>query len=339
MKQLFTTLLIIIGTTAFAKTWRVNNQIGTDPDFTGILAAVSSSSVLAGDTLHIEGSPTSYNQNVPINKRLTIIGPGYLLSGANSNAGLQANTLTAKVGYLLLDSLGSGSTFLGLDDLNLVYGPTNPNATDSITVMHCNLDYMGTYYGTVPNAIMHHWKIAKCFIGNLSAGGTDDVFTDLEFRNNICSSVDMDNIANQNLIVRNNLFQSSTYFYGAYFANNIVSYSISLTNCVVKNNISETNNLPVGNGNILNQTFANVVVGITGNSSDGQWQLKPTSLAIGAGETVNGVTPDMGPYGTADPYIKSGICGIPTIYNLTGPASVPNTATNILINVSSKSNK
>ncbi len=49
-----------------------------------------------------------------------------------------------------------------------------------------------------------------------------------------------------------------------------------------------------------------IVVGLSGNSTDGQFQLKAGSPALGAGETVSGITPDCGPFGTSDPYRLSG---------------------------------
>ncbi|MEQ1554417.1 MAG: hypothetical protein ABL929_09580, partial [Ferruginibacter sp.] len=73
-------------------------------------------------------------------------------------------------------------------------------------------------------------------------------------------------------------------------------------------------------------------------STDGQWRLKAGSPAIAAGETVLGITPDCGAYGTADPYVLSGIPPIPTIYLLTVPAAIASNATTMPITISTKSN-
>ena len=64
---------------AYAKIWRVNNNTGVVADFTTFAAAVSSASVLSGDTIHIEPSATSYG-GATMSKRLVVIGIGYLLN-------------------------------------------------------------------------------------------------------------------------------------------------------------------------------------------------------------------------------------------------------------------
>jgi hypothetical protein len=106
----------------------------------------------------------------------------------------------------------------------------------------------------------------------------------------------------------------------------------------VKYNVSNQNNLPdpVVNNNKVNQNAALFFVG--GTSADAQYQLGATSPALAAGEPINGVTPDAGAFGTADPYRLSGIPPIPAIYSLTVPASVPATATSMTITFSTRSN-
>lgn len=76
------------------------------------------------------------------------------------------------------------------------------------------------------------------------------------------------------------------------------------------NNISNSTQFGSSNGNQQNVNMNNVFVGITGNSIDGQWQLKTGSPAIGAG--FNGV--DCGMFGGDFPYILSGLPPIPAIY-------------------------
>ncbi|HUR10478.1 MAG TPA: hypothetical protein VM012_03875, partial [Flavitalea sp.] len=45
---------------SYAKIWRLNNNAGVAADFTTLQSAHNSASVGNGDTLHLEGSPTSY---------------------------------------------------------------------------------------------------------------------------------------------------------------------------------------------------------------------------------------------------------------------------------------
>jgi hypothetical protein len=71
-------------------------------------------------------------------------------------------------------------------------------------------------------------------------------------------------------------------------------------------------------------------VGATGNSTDGQWQLKANSPALGAGE--NGV--DCGMFGGSTPYILSGMPNIPAIYYLNTPM-VPSDVIDVAIKAKS----
>ena len=64
---------------SFAKVWRVNNNGGVAANFTTAQAANDNASVLAGDTIHIEPSITSYG-SLTCSKRLTWISTGAFLS-------------------------------------------------------------------------------------------------------------------------------------------------------------------------------------------------------------------------------------------------------------------
>jgi len=60
-----------------------------------------------------------------------------------------------------------------------------------------------------------------------------------------------------------------------------------------------------------------VFVGSTGQSTDGQWQLKEGSPAIGAGLSGE----DCGMFGGNTPYHLSGLPNIPSIYKLSMPST------------------
>lgn len=333
-------LFSIAGLQLQAKVWRINNTPGVLADFTNCADAVSSASVLNGDTLHIEGSATTYS-GFTLNKRLVIIGTGYFLSGANSNSGLQAGPNTANFGggIILFDSTCSGSVLIGLDNFFFGIGATLGSATDNITLTRCRISSLGQYYGYTAGTTMSGWKVNKCYIES----GFDfsaQVLQNWEVTNNIVvSGLNLGFTGNLNNLIRNNVFRTSIVLYSAYFANNIITGStFTTTNVTIKNNLSTGTNLPAGNGNLNNQSDAALFQGLTGNSTDGQWRLNVGSNAIGAGETISGITPDCGAYGTADPYKLSGIPPIPTIYLLTVPASVPSNATTMPITISTRSN-
>jgi hypothetical protein len=324
-----------------AKVWRVNNTPGVSADFTNTDLAVASASVVNGDTIHIEASPTSYS-SFTLKKKLVFIGTGYFLSGTNANTGLQANVNAAAIsGTILIDTLCSGAQFMGLTfnvSPNFQGASDNGAGTDNITFTRCNLNFFQTYGYTNNNNTMTGFVFNKCYIQGLSLA----VYRVLnsEFTNNIfASSLDLSNTFNLNNLVRNNVFRSQITMYSGYFSNNIITgTTFTATNVTIRNNISTGTNLPAGSGNINSATDAALFQGLTGNSTDGQWRLKAGSPAIAAGETVSAITPDCGAFGTADPYVLSGIPPIPTIYALTVPASIATSATTMPITISTKSN-
>lgn len=312
---------------ASAKVWRVNNNAGVSADFSQLQAAVNNAAVNNNDTIYIEGSATIYG-NINLAKRLVIIGTGYFLS---ENPGLQASVNDSWVTSLTLDSLSSGSQFYGIR-ANQVF--LNSNA-DNIRFSRCNLSLSPN--NSFPNSKLSDWVINKCYINSFNLNSAAYVFENLQVTNCILNS-NFAIASNINALIRNNTIFSSCTVSNAYVANNIFvgGATLNFTNCTVKYNISQTNNLPGSNNNQVNIPQANLF--ILSGSSDGRFQLRAGSPAIGAGEPVSGVTPDCGAFGTADPYRLSGIPPIPSIYALTVPASIPSSATSITVTVSTRSN-
>jgi hypothetical protein len=335
---IFCTASILMGNMAQARIWRVNNNAGAATDFTTFDACINSASVVNGDTVHIESSANPYSNGTNINKRLVFIGTGYFLSGATGNAGLQANTESAFFNTALrFDSLASGSRFLGLDlrvDLWL-----DPRA-DNIRFERCRFSNISwnTQAATTSNRAQNI-VFNKCYFNGVSTV-TQFYFDNLEVTNCIILGTFSFNAGNiGSALIRNNVIQGSITLTNSYFANNIITQFIAfnVTFSTIRNNIGQGAVLPVGDGNQNNVSPSIVFVGATGNSADGQWQLRLGSPAIGAGETVSGITPDCGPFGTADPYRLSGIPPVPTIYALTVPTAVP-VGQPLNITVSTRSN-
>jgi hypothetical protein len=319
-------LLTISVTASFAKAWRVNKTPGVTADFVELSVAVGNAAVLAGDTIYVEGSTNIYN-NFTSYKKLVLIGPGYFLD-ASGNPGLQANTLTAKVS-IMLDSLSTGSQFIGLD--GSIYLDSK---VDDISITRCNVGVYGTT--AYANSSISGLRISQSYL-SISLNTTHRIEN---FQITNCIIFNACNVpSTYNGLIRNNVFSNvSASASNSYLANNIfVGSSATFVNSTIRYNISTLNNtLPAGNGNQNNIPFASLFIG-TG-STDGQFILKAGSPAIGAGEPVNGVTPDAGIFGTADPYRLSGIAPVPSIYQLTVPASVATTATTMPITVSTRSN-
>ena len=85
-----------------------------------------------------------------------------------------------------------------------------------------------------------------------------------------------------------------------------------LPNSDISYNISTSDDFGTANGNQANVDINNLFIGSENGSTDGQYQLKAGSPAIGAGE--DGV--DIGAFGGPDPYVLSGVPSIPVIYEL-----------------------
>src|SRR5215217_1034910 len=102
-------LSLSLSVCSYAKIWRLNNNTGITADFTNIQAAHDGAG--SGDTLHVEGSPTSYG-SLTWNKKLVIIGPGYFL---DQNADLQAHILSAKLDGITFYSESAGSEVMGME--------------------------------------------------------------------------------------------------------------------------------------------------------------------------------------------------------------------------------
>jgi hypothetical protein len=312
---------------AFAKVWRVNKTPGITADFVELSTAAANAAVQSGDTIHVEGAPSAYT-NFTLYKKLVIIGPGYFLSGAFGNPGLQANTNSASIS-IMLDTLSSGTQLIGLE--GNVYLDSR---VDNISIVRCN---MGVYANnSYANSAVQGLRLHQSFLSiSFSAAYR---FENFQITNSILYNiVSLPN--SYNGLIRNNVISNITITVtDSYVSNNIFFNSAAnLVNCTVRYNISTLNNtLPAGNNNQNNIPSASLFVG-TG-STDGIYALKAGSPAIGAGEPVNGVTPDAGIFGTADPYRLSGIAPIPSIYQLTVPASVATTATTMPVTVSTRSN-
>lgn len=308
MKKLtFLLVVIVFSLTAQAKVWRVNNNATMNANFASFVAAQST--VSANDTLYFEGSTVSY-EDIVLTKPLVIIGPGYFLE---ENPQTQSNFITAKFGTIGFNTGSSGSILTGL-----VVQDKIAISVSNISITKCNIgNGISLNNATVSGDIL--------LLQNYIKGGLSDYYS----RNTIF-----------NLIISNNYISSNTSFgtttSGSIY-NNIIVGSLLVSNFTINNNImmgysSDQNNnvfnnnicngiqFPIGNGNQQNVIMSGVFVGATGNSTDGQWQLKEYSPAIGKGNDGT----DCGMFGGSSPYVLSGLPSIPAIYEIDMPATGDN---------------
>lgn len=338
--------MCIIISSASAKIWRVNNAPGISADFTSIPDAVAAAA--AGDTIYIEGSSTTYSTTVTIDKKLTLIGPGYYLND-EANEKTQWFKQSATLNQLIFNPGSEGSVVSGLSF----------NSTLTLNAENITLE--------------------RCYLYRVTFGNTTDVSCDGDTIRNCVVSVEIDNnpsaggtFSAKGLMIYNNILFGGADFRDAiddteaYFINNtlVASASFHTQNCIYQNNIlyyptfstygasnfftnniitstSAASNIPEGNNNQFSVAWSSVFVASNPNrnnppdglSHDGQYKLAENSPAIDAGQ-IQGATVDCGAFGGAAPYILSGMPSIPSIYSLTVPAQVNQGTTSINVSLS-----
>jgi hypothetical protein len=310
---------LLLASAAEAKIWRIDNNGGSPGDFTTAQAAHDAATVAVNDTLYFNGSGTGYG-SLTMTKRLYLFGPGYFLS---ENPQTQAVTNTAYISELRVMPAAAGSAITGMEFTRARLFASNTLFKrnrlylngDHPLVVGDQGQFVGSY--TPSNVI-----VTQNYIESNGGGRALWVFGG-------CSNI----IVTNNLIHSNNPGWHAVYADASLiFANNIVygllrTQSTNVTNTYLyggglegsgnsyNNNICNSTQFPAGNGNIQNQSFATVCV--NSGSTDGVFQLKAGSPAIGAG--VGGV--DMGMFGGSDPYVLSGLPAIPAIWFFSAPSS------------------
>lgn len=314
------------------KLWRVNNNPGINADFTTFNGAANSASVLAGDTIYLEPSTTSYTTgSFTLVKRLVVIGPGYFLDPANAttpaNTGLQVATANSELPFFRIGAGANGSKFLGVTFNGSVY----MNGASDIAFEKSYFP-AGVYF---ENGTNDNISFRKCFFNNSAniSNAASTTVTNFVCENNIFYNgayITLSALSGSGNIVRNNSVVGGNAFTlsNTYVANNIfgISNQSTFTNCTIKNNLFQIAQTlpPTATNNQLSVTIANVYVGGATGSLDSRAALKVGSPAIGAGLTIGSVVnPDCGAYGATDPYKLSGIPNIPSIYAMTVPISIP----------------
>src|SRR5690606_16260172 len=117
-----------------AKIWRINNN-GFSSNFSNLQAANDDANVMAGDTLHIEGSNTVYT-GANINKKLIIIGPGYFL---NENPKTSTTVSTAMMNLVSFRPGSAGSQLIGIH-VGVQTGAAVYIGESNITVKRCQIE-------------------------------------------------------------------------------------------------------------------------------------------------------------------------------------------------------
>ena len=319
MKKLILTFIILIGMIFIvnAKSWRVNNTPGVDADFTSLNAAQQGAA--EGDTIYIEGSASSYG-NLSLTKKLVLIGPGFFLT---ENDTAQASKLTAILGDTWIRGSADGSVVSGITFTGYILNQAN-------NVIITRNHVLNTNYGIgvawdADN--VHNVVISQNYCVQINKNR--DV-RDILIFNNIISSYILMGTASDNFtgVIKNNVVGYYIEAVHAEVKNNII-YNINnpyngsytgykvLTGSTYKYNLFAGSSVPSGTGNVANVDMDAVFTDFTNKNVDNDFVLKEDSPASGAGE--NGT--DCGAFGGDQPYVLSGIPGVPHIYDAIIPTS------------------
>jgi hypothetical protein len=326
----------------YAKIWRINNT-GIPADFTSANAASTSPQVANGDTLHIEPSGVSYGV-LEINKRLVVIGNGYILgdAAANLNPNLQANTAQSILGNVGVGIGGNGTVIMGITCNEF----TISGASD-VVVKRNHIQILQIAENGSNNTQWIQNYVAK-WIGAALGAATNMVISN----NIIMGFVDFngnDNgIFSNNVVVNNNVV-AGQFNYGSIVLHNFIvrnnikvqnQQGMGLINCTVQNNTDCTGATGFGttNGNTGNVDMSTVFVGwptIESFSNDGRYALKAGSPALGTGFGGSDrgaiLTTTNSNNNLADTYVLSGVPSVPSIFRFDAPTSVSAGTMNVTI--------
>jgi len=311
---LIATAIIMIAQITSATVWRVNATPNSSADYTSLQAAHDNASTLADDTLYLEGS-TFPAGGLTITKKLTIIGNGYFLG---ENPDTQHNISPSIISAIVYCQAGSeGSKFTGCTFNEAIYIYTNNIIIERNFFNYANYQVYG-----VANCsdilILDNYFISHTSWSNIHFPNTHSNI--LVANNYFYGQINVS--GNFGGIFANNIFNRPATIYNSTVVNNIaLTNSITLTNCITTYNIGTSTQFGNQDGNQENVLQTDIFVGLSGNSTDGQWQLKVGSPAIGTGE--NGT--DIGIYGGENPYKLSGLPAIPAIYSLDAQSFPGNT--------------
>ena len=364
MKKILLLMLIIVAGQCYAQTTRritagMNLQTEIDNATNGDIFIVENGDY--GDLL--------------ISKLVSLIGTGYFL-GSNTQA-TPLNARLGRVNFRVGSSGSFITGFEISGNLDISTSTISVTRNNVINVIRVGINEAGNAWGAIANNIIIKQNLAAkllilgqngasitgflCknnlfkqgfhFAGNISGEVTNNTFdrdivgdeigiyqfytsqiqttgTDGFDGSGICGKV--------NIVFKNNIMTNISNWA---YACPITSYptDIFINNILHGINYTIPNNLGSSNKTITTNDLAVLYVGYPNNPNslffDARNQLANNSPAKGAGE--NGT--DCGAFGGDEPYVLSGIPSIPTIYQLTVPANVPQNGT-LNVQIKAKTN-
>ena len=259
-------LLIPVSLSATVRT--VCNSPATIAQFSTIQAAINAS--VNGDTILVQGSPVSYSGFTLNNKRLVMIGPGFI-----------PNVSPEHPAYVNNSSLqGSGCKHSVIQGMYFYNALSFETSMDSITVLR-------NYFGSVSMVGGIGTQTGFIFRGNyffgLVSSHPSSVFQNFIFENNVFRHAKVSTFASTaasfNILFNHNLFITNGTNFELFF---------NLNNALFTNNIFVKGNFNSGANSLEFCTFINNITYLCDNNTP--WTI-PT--CIDGGGNVAGMDPQM----------------------------------------------
>lgn len=318
-------LFFIMFGTLFSTTWLVNKDPDTNPDFTEVQDAHTAAA--NGDTILVEGTESYFSQ-LTVTKQLHIFGPGYFL---DENPETQDLILVAHINFLVSFNAGSeGSVFSGFTVHDIDVNTSNITISRNVALNNSSEIDIG---GNLSNVIIDGNYIWSRYGALTVASNSSGII----IRNNYLEDITYPALSlnsTASVTIYNNVIDGDIVAYNSTLNNNILlDGTFTGTGNIYNNNLANSTQFGTSNGNQANIIMANVFVGLTGNSTDGQWQLQPGSPAIGAGLSGE----DCGMFGGSTPYVLSGLPPLPAIFYL-NTSGIGTTTGGLKIHIKTKIN-
>lgn len=304
---------------------RVNNMPGSSAPYNTLISAHDAA--VDGDTIYVEGSSNGYGSLI-ITKRLIFIGPGYFLSeNPNTPTSLPAIVNDFKLNQTINGDPLSGAAGTEIRGLSFTQSGGTQIEVDvnNVVVAQCVVNFNVWFKD---DDISGTQVIQNYFYGSgIGASSTIYSSNNLTFANNIVEGA-FYLAPNSSGMILHNLFLGSNFdvqaFSGEIRSNIITTSNVNNVQVSVSGGTQLSHNT-AGNGqlgsidNNNTATPAQLFVGASNNSTDGQYQLLPTATAT-TNNAHDGT--DRGPFGGSLPYSLSGVGNIPAIIFM----DVPNSA-------------
>jgi len=310
MKKLMIFIAVFTAMAAQATVLRVSNVTNSGAPYSTIPDAIEAAE--AGDTIMIDGSPDKYSEatgtsgSLVIDKRLVLMGPGYLLT----QNGVQSNgDLTADISRDIKISEGGAGTII--QGLNLTSSGVLDIQVPNVVITRCKVD-CDVYIGTDATNCVLHQNLFTEYVGRSSYNNY------IAYNAQVTNNIFMHANTNTTGILRG--FNESTIAYNTFTKKKSDSGSgaiqlYNMSGCTIEHNVFFGPEQTLDNNTMTDNYWG---------EDDNPYQSCTTDLQVrdaytaGIGNELMG----RGAFSGDDPYVISGIPAGPVIQDITVPATV-----------------